>query len=399
MHCKPTWHKRRVRWGMLIGFWVLVGLYYESMRVLAHVTVGEPFSIDEVLRGLMAWCVWVPATPVVFWIARRFPVERDTWRRVVPIHLAGAILTSLFATVLYHAVAWAFFLASGTGYEVIEHARSSFARYLGFDATIYVAIVTALHAFEYYRRLQERATQTRLLRAELSEAQLRALKMQLHPHFLFNTLNTVAMLVRRGRTEEATDMIARLSEFLRHTLDENTPQRLPLVEEIEFTRRYLEIEQVRFGDRLDIRISVDDDARCALVPNLLFQPLVENAVRHGLAPLRRPGRLTIDAWREGPLLRIRVQDDGVGLPEGWTAAAAPGIGLRNIKARLVKLYADRHRFALSSRAGGGVTVSLTLPFELRPGDDFPVGGEPGRMAALPSVPAVPAEPAPAKTPS
>jgi two-component system, LytTR family, sensor kinase len=206
-------------------------------------------------------------------------------------------------------------------------------------------------------RQRERATKAE---AMAHAARLRALQSQLEPHFLFNTLNAISTLVVEGQNSDAARMIARLSDFLRLSLETSDTPEISVAEELEFVRRYLEIEQVRFGDRLKVAIEAPADAMNGLVPALVLQPLVENAVKHGVLPREKGGSVTVTVARNNGALQLRVADDGPGLPEG--APVAPAVGLSNTAARLAVLYADKASFSLDSSPDGGVTATMEIPF-------------------------------------
>jgi LytS/YehU family sensor histidine kinase len=199
------------------------------------------------------------------------------------------------------------------------------------------------------------------LETRLAHARLEALKMQLHPHFLFNTLNAVSVLVRKGENRAAVRMIAGLSDLLRLALDRSGAQEVTLEEEMHFLDRYLTIEKIRFGDRLRVSVDVPRDALDARVPNLVLQPLVENAIRHGIAPVPGAGRLDIRADVHGKTLRLRVLDDGAGVDGAPPASAGGGVGLRNTRERLRQLYGDRFRLELLPGRGRGTEAVLEIP--------------------------------------
>jgi sensor histidine kinase YesM len=242
-----------------------------------------------------------------------------------------------------------------------------------FDGSLYHSFVlmawsVLYFAIRYYQDLQ--TARERALKAETAaqRARLQALRYQLNPHFLFNTLNAISTLVVEGHNGAAGRMIAQLSDFLRLTLDGSDAREVPLVEEVTFARRYLEIEQVRFGPRLATRFDVDADTYSALVPNLILQPLVENAVRHAVAPREAGGRITVSAQRIDSYLYLRVRDDGPGLSGDATDVFDRGVGLANTRARLEEHYGPMHRFLLERSDGGGLTVTLVLPFRKPPNE-------------------------------
>jgi two-component system LytT family sensor kinase len=199
------------------------------------------------------------------------------------------------------------------------------------------------------------------LKTQLAQAQLQALRTQLQPHFFFNTMNTIAMLVRNKEDAEAIRVLAGLSDLLRHVLDDARADEVPLREELDFLQRYLAIEQIRFRDRLRTDISVDPNVLDALVPNLMLQPLVENAVRHGIARRAAAGRVCVSARRDTESLVLTVQDDGPGLPEDWSLDDA-GVGLVNTRRRLAQLYGGDARLTVENAADGGVRAEVVLPY-------------------------------------
>jgi two-component sensor histidine kinase len=226
---------------------------------------------------------------------------------------------------------------------------------------IYWVIVSIVHALTYYRRSQERERRALELEARLADAKLQALRMQLQPHFLFNTLNAISTLVHRD-PRAADEMIGNLSELLRATLDTSEPE-IPLRQELDFLDRYLEIQQVRFGERLRIEKEIDAGALEAQVPTLILQPLVENAVRHGIEPHTTPGLVRIAARRDGAVLRLRIQDNGAPVKQG--PKSREGIGLPNTRSRLQEMYGNMGRLTLSSASDGGFTVDLEIPYHER----------------------------------
>jgi len=259
-------------------------------------------------------------------------------------------------------------------YSAPTHAAAGLAAFPDFANTIYFFFVLLCWSALYfgipsYRDLARE--RERLLRAEARahEARLSALRLQLQPHFLFNALNAVSTLVADGRPAEANRMLARLSDFLRATLERKDASEVLLVDEVAFTRQYLEIEEIRFGDRLRVEVDVDPAARGALVPPMILQPLVENAVRHAVVPRTRGGAIGIVAVRENGYLRLDVHDDGPGPGPapgeegvGPESNGRPGLGLANTRQRLAELYGKNAGLTLGASARGGLAVSLRLPF-------------------------------------
>jgi LytS/YehU family sensor histidine kinase len=245
--------------------------------------------------------------------------------------------------------------------------RGELASTLDKEIVFYVMIAGAVSAYDYYRRFKEKERAAAVLeleqarlQASLSEARLGALKMQLQPHFLFNAMHAISTLILRGDTKAANQMLQHLSSFLRMTLDSGDAPVVPLPVELEFLDAYLRIQRVRFGDRLQVAVEVAEDARDAIVPNLILQPLVENSIRHGIGSDPGQGTITIRAQRTKGQVLLQVLDNGPGLREEGTVAE--GVGLSNIRARLEQLYPGAHRFTLERGAVGGTVATIVIPY-------------------------------------
>ncbi len=286
----------------------------------------------------------------------------------MPAHAAGVLLFVLAHVLMQATARQAIRLAlaeppaSGAWTAWLYDVPRLYFLNFGWEMMTYWAVVGLSHALTYHRESQERAVAGAQLETRLAEAQLQALQRQLHPHFLFNTLHTISALMHRD-VEAADAMIARLSDLLRLTLDRLGVQQVSLKEELEFLSKYLEIEQTRFQDRLTVHLDIQPETLDARVPNLLLQPLVENAIRHGIAPRTAAGRLVLRAAREGDTLVVEVRDNGPGLPQARLAAFnTRGVGLTNTRSRLEHLYGAGHRFAFRDSPGGGLSVLITIPF-------------------------------------
>ncbi|HEX8335221.1 MAG TPA: histidine kinase, partial [Pyrinomonadaceae bacterium] len=280
--------------------------------------------------------------------------ERQTWKRAAPVHLlAGTLISAVWAA--FHVVIDSYFSGGNLAhYKWGNLPRLVFAN-LDHRLLVYWIIVVISHAADYYQRYREGE-----LRA--SQAQLQALKMQLHPHFLFNALHSVSALIHAD-PDAADKMIARLGDFLRLTLDSAAAQEVTLKQELEFLNCYLDIERTRFRDRLTTHIDADPQVLDCVVPNLILQPIVENAIRHGVSQRAAHGHVEVRAERAGDRLRLEVRDNGRGLPEGAEACRAKqgGVGLANTRARLQQLYGGDFRFELRNAPAGGVVVTLEIP--------------------------------------
>ena len=229
------------------------------------------------------------------------------------------------------------------------------------DLLVYAGVLGVCYAIDYYRKYREREFRATQLEAQLAQAQLDSLRMQLHPHFLFNTLNGIVSLVRDNKNQAAVGMLVGLSDLLRHALEHSDEQEIELKDELEFIRLYLNIQQMRFSDRLQIETDIDPKTLKALVPNLLLQPLAENALKHGLSR-SGTGLIRITSHIDNGDLHVSVSDNGAGLPDQWQLKSSRGIGLANTIARLEQLYNGRHRLDIRNRDEGGVEVAIVIPF-------------------------------------
>lgn len=332
---------------------------------------GIERPLVSVLRDQALWWVlWMLLMPAVIWLAQALRFDGGRWRKSAVIHAAVALVLSLghiaaFGGAYYWAVgptSW-----GPTAGRVIAVFTT---RYLATDVIIYAAALGVYYAFEYFTRFRRWAlaaaqseSRAARLQLNLAEARIHALRMELNPHFLFNALNAVAGLVRKREHDAAIDMLARLGDLLRTTLDREMPAEVPLADELQFLGRFLDIELVRFGDRLRIAWDIEPDVRNALVPPLILQPLVENALRHGIARRPGPALLRISAGRSGLHLELAVRDTGEGLVPADGRPPRNGIGLSNTRARLAELYgADVASLEVADVAGGGVRARLLVPF-------------------------------------
>ena len=350
--------RRWARLAFIWGLWALVGLFFSSQIYFYFLHTEKQMSLPRSLAWQMsAVVVFALSTPLVLRLARRYPFERHAWRRALAVHLlAGACVSAVWA--VYHI---ALDFAFGGNLAALKPERLPRLVFVNLDKEllVYVIIVVVGHAVDYYRRYREGE-----LRA--SQAQLQALKMQLHPHFLFNALHSISALVHTN-PDAADKMIARLGDFLRLTLETSAAEEVPLRQEIEFLNCYLEIERIRFQDRLTTRLEVDPQVLDCRVPNLILQPVVENAIRHGVAPRSAPGHVEIRAARRGSALRLEVRDNGRGLPEGADLGPKGGVGLSNTRARLQQLYGSSYRLELSNAPAGGAVVTMEIPLHGAPG--------------------------------
>lgn len=340
------------------------GIYFATQLVIAYPPpirrpMGEALAIN-----LTYYYLWGLSVPAVVWMARRFRFEKAKWQVSLVVHMAWAVVLTLVQIVVAESILRAFTHARDAGgprpiwSAVLDNFHSSLPTYC--------VILFGYYAFDYYAKYRDRELRASQLETRLSQAQLQALKMQLNPHFLFNTLNTISSLMYSD-PDSADRMMTRLSELLRLTLEQNGEQEVTLKEEMEILDRYLQIERIRFEDRLRVTVSIEPAALEARVPNFSLQPLVENAIRHGIAPRPEGGRLDISARRDDGVLRIRLSDDGPGLqPSGaHPPRRREGIGVANTRARLEQLYGDDQSFDMTNAPEGGLVVMMAVPFRTR----------------------------------
>jgi two-component system, LytTR family, sensor kinase len=353
----------RIRPLLIFGVATVLTFFSASQAYYFVATFGQkaaPFAVLFVLN-LGYWYSWAALAPGIIWLSRRFPLDKQSWHVSLPAHVVGVFV----ATTLHIGMAvstrlathWA--IGQSTDSWRLEAQRMFFLNF-DWEMMTYWAIVGLSHALSYHREAQTRALRASQLETRLVEAQLQSLQRQLQPHFLFNTLNTISALMHRD-VEAADAMIARLSDLLRISLQMVGVQEVTLKEELDFLSKYLEIEQTRFRDRLTVVFEVAPDTLDALVPNLILQPLVENAIKHGIGPRPAPGTVMIRARRVGTTLELAVQDNGVGLSAARLSDFNRGIGLSNTRSRLDHLYGSTHRFEFRQPAEGGLLVLIAVP--------------------------------------
>jgi len=333
-------------WIAIAAGWTALALFFAVSASLTYKSTGRPANWTlSIERSLVEWWLWAVLTPLIVWLARRYPLDTRWPVRNAAIHLFAGFFIAAAKTIADRAVmAWL------TGFWMYLLVST-----LALQFTIYCAIVAAAHGLTYYERSRERDH----LIARVAEARLQMLAMQLQPHFLFNTLNTIAELVH-GDADTADRMITGLSDLLRRTLELGPTQEISLAAELDLLRCYLDIQHARFGDRLRVDIDVDGDARDAAVPVLLLQPLVENAIRHGLAESLAAGRIEIAASRRDRRLIIAVSNDGNGASPN--SHGFERIGLGNTRSRLDALYGVDQRLDLVVTPNQGARVTLDIPF-------------------------------------
>jgi len=359
---KINWRRAAL---LLVG-WTLVSVIFAGISYAA--AIGEnnkEFGFVSALRlNLVQFYVWAILTPFVFRFCRRFPIElRPLNVRNLLLYFPALISFAGIHQVIHLAVLWSISPRWRQKYPALMDCyRAYFAFGFYIDLIIALLIVVAVHALLYYQNFRASELTQSSLKAQLAQAQLRALKMQLHPHFLFNTLHSISSLVLED-PRKANSMIARLGDFLRLTVENSEQQLVTLKEETDFLRCYLDIEQVRFGDRLTVAFALEPQTLSAQVPHLILQPVVENAIQHAIAPRAARGQINIESKRLDNLLRIAVSDNGPGLSSNAISPAKKCVGLTNVRTRLHQIYGSGFRFELMNGGNGGVTVVMEIPFQ------------------------------------
>lgn len=357
----PT-DRRWIAFLRILGLATVLGLLQTGQFYLS-VRQERPDFSWATAAGLQLpfWFGWALLGPVVGWTTRRFAPDRYSWGgRAAILFILGlgfSVVHSVTTMSFQHLIG----LHPTAPLDFDMFATSALYQ-LSTNLLAYAAVVGIVYATDFYRRYRERELYASQLSEQLARAQLQALRMQLNPHFLFNAMNAIAMQVRRSANDDAVRMLAGLSDLLRYMLEGDRPAEVPLREELGFIERYLAIEQVRFQDRLRVEIAADPAALDALVPTLILQPVVENAIRHGISRRAHAGRLVVRARREDGALMLQVEDDGPGLVSGITPDPGTGVGLRNTCARLEQLYGKAQSFELMDSEGGGAVATIRLPW-------------------------------------
>ncbi len=349
---------------LVLALSTAAGIYFATQLHYAYPGERTPL-VPALVINLFYYWTWGAAVPAVLWLARRYPLDASNWKRNLGAHAVASIILTILEIVVAAILlrfAWIFVDGSVPTRSLAQSLIGSLRVNFHSSYPTYWVILFAYLTFDYAAKYRDRALHATQLESRLSEARLHALRMQLNPHFLFNTLNSISSLMYSD-VEAADAMMTRLSELLRLTLQGDGKPEVSLRQELDLLQRYIDIERIRFEERLRVTIDVDDDALDALLPAFSLQPLVENAIRHAIAPRAAGGSLSLSARRDNGSLAIALRDDGPGLPQG---RLREGVGLANTRARLQQLYGDAHRFELVSRPEGGVEVIMVLPYRPAP---------------------------------
>ncbi|HZZ20541.1 MAG TPA: sensor histidine kinase [Opitutaceae bacterium] len=347
-----------------VALWSLVALAIASEIYLSSNFLGRSITWGEAISdSLEDWYVYGALSLAVVWLARRYPPERGSRWAAAGIHLVAALAFSFAYVLLRTLVGEVDSRIAGEPASFGEIFHPLFVRTIPFNLLVYGVILSMSHALDYYRKYHDRTVQTLELEKHLTEARLQALLHQLKPHFLFNTLNGIASLMHTD-VDAADKMLVRLSELLRITMSHTGAPKTSLREEVAFIERYLDIEKIRFRNRLEVSIAVDQDAIEAQVPSLILQPMVENAMHHGVEPNSRMGRIEVRGARKDGNLVLSISDNGAGIPEG--GFKRQGIGVANTRARLTELYGSEQKFEMANGPKGGLCVTITIPYSVSP---------------------------------
>ncbi|HET9818253.1 MAG TPA: histidine kinase [Rhodanobacteraceae bacterium] len=354
----PVTSSRIKPWALALGFWTLLGLSYALSAGLSGLSEGEVPNWGRLSTWyLTSFWLWMLLVPLVARLGRQ--TAGTGWGRFCLVHVPASIAMALVQVLVRVGVFWIIWHAEITTADTFgEYLQREFVFNFYFAQLTYWVILAVLRGMDSRRHLRDERLRSAQLETQLAQSQLHAMRMQLQPHFLFNTLNAISALAL-AEPNRARKMIARLSDLLRLTLEERHAPLVPLSHELEFVRCYLEIQQERFRDRLETRFDVAENTLKAAVPGMILQPLVENALRHGLLAKTTPGNLLIRIRRDGTHLRLSVEDDGLGLPEG---GVVDGVGLGTTRERLRMQFEDRASLDVRAREGGGTRVELRMPF-------------------------------------
>jgi two-component system, LytTR family, sensor kinase len=344
---RPTFWKS---FGRTMAIWTVVALFFLTRELVIRLSTATSLELLNNIKDYAAWYWWAIFTPLIFWLAKKFPITAGKSVPRIFLHLLLSLCISIVMVFLYAGQRWVLGMDPMLRELLLEYSYP-------LDMLTYLAIVAVYQGITYHRKYLQDELRTARLKGNLVEAQLQALKMQLHPHFLFNSLNSISELMHED-TASARLMLKRLESFLKLTFQNSEVQEITLQSELEFLQNYLQIQQIRFQGRLTVAMKIDPNAIKDRVPNLILQPIVENAIRHGIAARNCPGKVEIRASHENGRLVLQVQDDGPGMP---MTDFREGLGIYNTRMRLEQLYGKFSTFRMSNDPTGGLLVTLKIP--------------------------------------
>jgi sensor histidine kinase YesM len=320
---------------------------------------------NNLFFNLFYWWFWVIAIPVILWLSKKFNFEKGKFISSIVVHLFS--VTAIIVIHQLYTSAWCNYLFGKLLYLPLFKKlvwRILNLEWIFVDLVVYFFFVVGYFALEYQRKSNENEMKIFQLETRLAQAQLQALRMQLHPHFLFNTMNAISTLILKGDIQKANNMLVLFSEFLRMTLEETGSQEVPLEKELLFIERYLEVEKVRFQDKLNVVFDIHPSTYNLMVPNLILQPLIENSLKYAIAPKTSNGLISVKTDYSDSNLRIFIEDNGPGIKDlSGAGLKNSGIGLKNTKERLSKLYGDDASINFNNVDGGGLLITIDIPFK------------------------------------
>ena len=349
---------------MVVGGWSLAALFTMSYMVLQDYSRQRFHPLSQILAWQFATALgWIILTPLIFLLVEKFPLdENKKIRRNIGVHILAGLGIVLTRQAIDAFVQPLLGFPPGANFtSYFESFRFLFIVDFHFSFITYCVALGLVFAVRYYRKFRRRELKAIELEARLAQARMHVLKMQLQPHFLFNTHNAILELIYKD-PKKAEQMLIDLSDLLRLSLEKMEIEEVPLKQEIEFLNKYLQIEQTRFQDRLSIKFEVPAETLIASVPNMILQPLVENAIKHGIGPRVRGGTVSVKAAAKDQNLFLEVSDDGIGVPFNNPAEIVKGIGLSNVQARLENMYGDKQIFKITPNGKSGLCINLTIPF-------------------------------------
>jgi signal transduction histidine kinase len=347
--------------GLLIAVWTVIGVAGSVHCYFSYAALGEPMRWPRAFAlGMSLWYAWAILSILIFQWTRFLPLETHNWVQRLPVHIAAGIVFALIKLVMDYPIIKYIYCPHPELLTFAPFFRMAVIRYFFRYLLISWLLTGVAHALWYFQKYRDRESRAKQLEARLAQARLQMLRMQLHPHFLLNALNTIASLMHSD-LDRADEALCKLGDLLRFLLERAGLQEVSVQQELEFIESYLEIERLRFGARVDVRIQVDRHLWQARVPHLLLQPLVENALRHGINGRADPGQIDIHVRQVGDHLRLEVLDDGPGFRGDPHPGKRKGVGLSNTRARLQELYPNAHRFEISNRPAGGALAAIELP--------------------------------------
>ena len=359
-----THHRYGLPWRVILLVATALGLISSALAWPFALALGRPVEYwrSLVVLNISYWYIWALFTPLIVWISQHFRFERRGLWLAFLVHIPCVLLFAFAHIVTMNSVQLWLAALAGKPFAFAESVQQSMIQSFGWEMITYWAIVGLSQAVLYYRESSDRAARTAQLEARLAEAQIAALQQQLHPHFLFNTLHAISTLMHKD-VEAADRTLMHLSDLLRMTLENLERQEITLNAELEFLTKYLNIEQTRFTDRLTVHFDVQTETLDVKVPTLILQPLVENAIKHGVARKSGPGRIQITARRDGDELWMEVRDDGVGLSQEAYQSIHSGIGVSSTRERLLRLFGADFRFEFH-RLNPGLAVVVSFPWRI-----------------------------------